>query len=132
MQRCWLLMCEAAGSGDAGKAWERDDRHMDLLRLRRGGREHHLPVLVAFAPPHATRVKTLRFHFGVRYLKVRAYLIIFQRRRTEFGLGSLDQDAYSVKHNKRLQDAQKGIKTTHANLLAGGLEDAPFGVLGLL
>jgi hypothetical protein len=47
-------------------------------------------------------------------------------------LGNLDRDAYSAKHDKRLQDTRKGIKTTHANLLAGGLEDAPFGVLGLL
>ena len=65
-------------------------------------------------------------------MNVKAYLIIFQGRRTEFGLDILDQDAYSVKHEKRLRDTRKNIKGMHAQILAGGLEDAPFGVLGLL
>ena len=67
-----------------------------------------------------------------RYLKLNAYIIVFRRRQTEFSPSGPGTDAYVAKHEKRRQDARKSIKTTNANLLAGSLEDLPFGVLGLL
>jgi hypothetical protein len=66
------------------------------------------------------------------YLKVRTYLIILRQRRAEFTMDNLVRDAYSAKHAERMLDARKEIKKTHADLLAGSLEDAPFGILGLL
>jgi hypothetical protein len=47
-------------------------------------------------------------------------------------MDNLVRDAYSAKHAERMLDARKEIKKTHADLLAGSLEDAPFGILGLL
>ena len=64
---------------------------------------------------------------AIRYLKLRAYFIVMRRRRTEFSLAGLETDAYTAKHYTRLQDVLKSIKTENANLLAGGLEDLPFG-----
>ena len=69
---------------------------------------------------------------NARYLKIRAYMIVFRRRQSEFWLGGEKTDAYTAKHTKRLDEARKSIKTVHANLLAGSLEDLPFGVLGLV
>jgi hypothetical protein len=45
---------------------------------------------------------------------------------------NLVRDAYTAKHTERMLDARKEIKKTQADLLAGTLEDAPFGILGLL
>ena len=59
-------------------------------------------------------------------------MIVFRRRQSEFRLGDEGTDAYTAKHTKRLNDTRKSIKTVHANLLAGSLEDLPFGVLGLV
>ena len=59
-------------------------------------------------------------------------MIVFRRRQSEFQLGGDGTDAYMAKHTKRLNDTRKSIKTVHANLLAGSLEDLPFGVLGLV
>jgi hypothetical protein len=47
-------------------------------------------------------------------------------------MGNLVRDAYSAKHTERMLDARKEIKKTYADLLAGSLEDAPYGILGLL
>ena len=59
-------------------------------------------------------------------------MIVFRHRQSEFRLGDEEADAYTAKHTKRLIDTRKSIKTVHANLLAGSLEDLPFGVLGLV
>ena len=59
-------------------------------------------------------------------------MIVFRRRQSEFRLGGEEMDAYTAKHTKRLNDTCKSIKTVHANLLAGSMEDLPFGVLGLM
>jgi hypothetical protein len=67
------------------------------------------------------------------YLKGRAYVIILHQRREEFDLGDGNgMDNYTAKHMRRLNDSRKSIQTTRANLLVGSLEDAPFGVFGLL
>jgi hypothetical protein len=65
-------------------------------------------------------------------LKIHAGILVFRRRQSEFKLGESELDAYTEKHRKLLLDCQKSIKLIAANLLVGCLEDAPFGVLGLL
>ena len=127
---CIRLCLDAvvAGSRDKDTAWKWNHCCLDLLCLHCGRRQHFLPVCcrgcgwsLSLACCHRSR-----------YLKLTAYIIVLRQRQTEFSLCGKGTDAYVAKHQQRQQDARKSIKTTNANLLAGGLEDLPFGVLGLL
>ena len=53
-----------------------------------------------------------------------------KRRNTEFALITQD-DAYTLKHEKRRADVVKSVHMAYANLLAGLLEDLPLGLIGL-
>ena len=64
-------------------------------------------------------------------LKAKVYMELMRRRRREFE-DTASEDAYTRKHSARLEDARKTIRMAFASLVAGLLEDLPFGVLGLV
>ena len=110
-----------SGSQGQDRAWQGNHRGVDLLQLYCSCRQQCLPV----------RHRSLQafFYLGYsnkqpsRYLKLRAYIIILQRRSAEFSIDASLTDAYTFKHQRRLEDTRKAIKTTYAHLLAGSLED---------
>ena len=64
------------------------------------------------------------------YLKVDVLISLRRRRNMEFSL-TTQQDAYTLKHEKRRGDVSKSLRMTYANLIAGLLEDLPLGLIGL-
>ena len=64
------------------------------------------------------------------YLKVDVLISLRRRRNMEFSL-TTQQDAYTLKHEKRRGDVAKSLRMTYANLIAGLLEDLPLGLIGL-
>ena len=64
------------------------------------------------------------------YLKATVLISLRRRRNVEFAETTQD-DAYTLKHEKRRGDAVKSVHMACANLLAGLLEDLTLGLIGL-
>ena len=64
------------------------------------------------------------------HLRVKVLISLRKRRHVEFSLTTQD-DAYTLKHQKRKGDVTKSVHLAYANLLAGLLEDLPLACIGL-